>query len=178
MTRPSRAAILVTLAALALGSCGDNQPDSDSGSDDPPSGSHRASPEVSDEVSLRLAHGAAGTTLSVSNDGTGESLVLLPVGEPVRSESADGTTLTYVRPESAKVGEEPDLYQAIAVPAGSTRPLDPSTIGDWTVAVRVCLEVVPTDDLAASSGGGAVRVQSRGSGTTPVVTCSGYSTID
>ncbi|HYJ67009.1 MAG TPA: hypothetical protein VEX15_05040 [Nocardioidaceae bacterium] len=178
MIRRSTAAILATLTALALASCGNDRADSDPVSDDPPTGSQSVGPDVSDEVSLRLAQGGGSTTLSASNDGADESFVLLPVGEPERSESADGTTLTYVRPESEQVGEEPDLYEAVAVPAGSTRSLDPSTIGDWTVAVRVCLEVVPTDDLAASGDGGAVRVQGRESGTAPVVACSGYSTID
>jgi hypothetical protein len=178
MTRPSRAAILATLAALALGSCGDDQPDSDPGSDTSSTGSHSLDPDVSDEMSLRLAQGGAGTTLSASNDGSDETLVLLPVGEPEQSESTDGTTLTYVRPESESVGDEPDLYDAVAVPAGSTRQLDASTIGDWTVAVRVCLEVVPTDDLASSGEDGAARVQTRESGTRPVVACSDYGTID
>jgi hypothetical protein len=174
------AAWLAALTLLVVAGCGESDADSDS----EPTGATAATsdePEVSRAVRLSLSQDAGDTAMSATNDSSRQVLVLPPEGEPERSEADEGITLSYVRPEvegGDESGDEPDLYEAVALPAGATRQLDTSTIGDSSIPVRVCLEIVSTDDVAAPAGSGVFRVDGREGGVAPEVACSGFGPID
>lgn len=169
------AAALTAVVLLASAGCGDTDAETGGSSDRTPTSQPR--PQVTGDVSMRIGHESGGATLSATNESGSRLLVLLPVGEPDEEETSNGVTLTYLRSGAAGTGEEPELYEAAAVPSGSTSRLDLSSVGTWTTKVRICLETVQPDDVAAEAGGGTYRVHAREQGAAPVVACSPMTKI-
>ena len=172
MVRLLTAMMLVALS-LIVGGCGETDADGGGSS----SGAGTDSTDGADQVSLRITSGGGGSRLSAANDGDSKLLVLLPVGEPEQGKSDGATSLTYVRSSSGDSGEEPELFEAAAVESGATEQLDLSTVGTWTKKVRICLEVVSPDEVAADDGGGAIRVSAREKDVEPVIACSDASKL-
>lgn len=170
---PVARVLAVAILLLAVG-CGGSDPD---GASDPTDSPSSTDPEVTDDVSLKVVDSGQGAVLSATNGSESKLLVLLPVGEPDQEKSSDGVTLNYVRSTSAGSGDEPDLYEAAALPPGSTERLDLSTVGTWTSKVAICLETVPWDDIASEAGGGTYRVQAREEGAAPTAACSPMAKI-
>lgn len=130
-----------------------------------------------DRVRVQLAKGSSGAfDLTAENTGDVETLVLAPVGQPERTQTDSGVTLTYVRPETRPGGDAEPMYEAFPLPAGQQRVLTTLTFPTRPVTVTYCLEVFV--DPAAVEDGDIVRAHGRAVDEEVSVACSEATTID